>query len=759
MKKIAGLLFVFCICNELPAQKFYFPKAAFSDSIELAKAIPVLANRMIIKYKGNNVRDSLSNMFRLQVLAGRYSEADITLDSLRYAAKETDPQFWSLVGVQHKLFVRAKLRQAATSEPFNNVFEQVFNDLFKKLDDKKVLHIYTAFITRNGIEELRTGLQNSLQDLSNKDSLSMSEALDLCRNYYVFSVYKNIEPVAKELLKLDSDRRYVIEDSVLIKTKDGATLSAVVARRRDITVAQSAALFFTIYSDLDQNRYEAMQSAAHGYVGVVADTRGKRLSPDPIEPYEHEAQDVNAVIDWIIKQTWSNGKVGMYGGSYSGFVQWAAAKYLRPALKTIVPYVAAIPGFGLPMENNIFLNANYGWAFFVTNNKYLDNKTYNNPQRWNQLQNNWYASGAAYKKIDSIDGTPNAWLQRWLQHPSYDKYWQSMVPYKQEYSKINIPVLTITGYYDDGQISALHYLREHYKYNKKANHYLIIGPYDHFGAQRGGVPVLRDYAVDPVALIDTREITYQWLDHILKNRIKPEILKDKINYEVMGKNEWRHAPSLERMHNKMLTFYLTNEKSGNFYQLSLKKPVKPAFVEQEVDLADRNTSNNSDYYPYPIIEQRTDTTNGLFFISEPISEPVSIDGMFEGELKVSINKKDMDVGVTLFEIMPDGSYFHLSYYLGRASYAKDMSRRELMTPGRIASISFDRTRMVCRQLSKGSRLLVVLNVNKNAYAQVNYGTGKDVSDETIEDAKDSLEIKWYNDSVIKIPVWEDKHHP
>jgi predicted acyl esterase len=87
-----------------------------------------------------------------------------------------------------------------------------------------------------------------------------------------------------------------------------------------------------------------------------------------------------------------------------------------------------------------------------------------------------------------------------------------MVPYKEEYSKINIPVLTITGYYDDGQISALHYLREHYRYNKRANHYLIIGPYDHFGAQRGGVPVLRDYSVDPVALIDTREITYQWLD-------------------------------------------------------------------------------------------------------------------------------------------------------------------------------------------------------------------------------------------------------
>jgi hypothetical protein len=57
-------------------------------------------------------------------------------------------------------------------------------------------------------------------------------------------------------------------------------------------------------------------------------------------------------------------------------------------------------------------------------------------------------------------------------------------------------------------------------------------------------------------------------------------------------------------------------------------------------------------------------------------------------------------------------------------------------------------------VSKGSRLLVVLNINKNADAQVNYGTGKDVSDEDIEDSKIPLEIKWYNDSIIKVPVWK-----
>lgn len=70
------------------------------------------------------------------------------------------------------------------------------------------------------------------------------------------------------------------------------------------------------------------------------------------------------------------------------------------------------------------------------------------------------------------------------------------------------------------------------------------------------------------------------------------------------------------------------------------------------------------------------------------------------------------------------------------------------------SISFDKTRMVSRWLSKGSRLLVTLNVNKNPYAKINYGASKDVSDEDINDAKIPLQIKWQNDSCVKIPIWK-----
>ena len=273
-----------------------------------------------------------------------------------------------------------------------------------------------------------------------------------------------------------SGQRYIINDSVLIHTSYGITLSAVVVRSADVQTKQPAALMFFIYANTARSIQEAKSAADHGYVGIVADARGKRLGTGKIEPYEHEVQDVNAVIEWITHQPWSDGRVGMYGGSYSGFAQWAATKKLHKALKTIVPYVAAIPGLGVPMENNIFLTANYQWPFYVTTSNMLDTAINNDFQRFRKLRVNWFYSGVPFNRIDSIDGLPNPWLQKWLKHPSFDRYWQSMIPFRNEYAHINIPVLSITGYYDDGQVSAMEYFREHYRYRPDAEHYLVIGP-------------------------------------------------------------------------------------------------------------------------------------------------------------------------------------------------------------------------------------------------------------------------------------------
>ncbi|NIG55726.1 CocE/NonD family hydrolase [Chitinophaga sp. Cy-1792] len=550
-------------------------------------------------------------------------------------------------------------------------------------------------------------------------------------------------------LRTSMGNHYHIEDSIRITSPQGITLTATLVRRTGLTEKVPGILFYTIYTSPERSLREAKSMADHGYVGIVANARGKYLGRDSIRLYETECEDANTVIDWISRQPWCNGAVAMYGGSYSGFAQWAATKKLHPSLKTIVPYVAAIPGQGLPMENNVFLTANYQWAFYVTNNRFTDNIVNNDNDRWQRMRGRWYNSGAAFNRIDSIDGTPSPWLQQWLLHPGYDAYWQAMVPWQQDFAHINIPVLTFEGYYDDGQVSGLEYLYSHYRYNPSAEHYLIIGPYDHFGTQTGGTALLRGYKVDSAALINTREITFQWLDYILKGAPKPAILKDKINFEVMGANSWRHVPAIAKMHDSIWTFHLDPHREKKFHRLTAGKTMKGS-IKQIINLADKTQS--SSYYPFPLEQTSFPGNGGLAFVSKPLQRNMIISGAFAGNLYVKCNKKDFDFHVALYEVKADGSYFQLSYFLARASYITDRTTRKLLTPGGIAHLPFDRSRMISKLLPAGSSIMIVVDADRNPFAQVNYGTGKDVSTETVADAGVPLVLEWLSESTIAIPV-------
>lgn len=548
------------------------------------------------------------------------------------------------------------------------------------------------------------------------------------------------QPITKAEAPDDS---YDIQDPVLIKTRDGASISATVVRKKGDDRKLPAILFYTTYTQGERDSIIGKRAADRGYVGIVAYSRGIRTNLNDYTPYENDGKDAYDVIDWTSRQPWCDGKVGMYGGSYTGFSQWSTAKNLHPALKTIVPQVAVMPGYDTPLENNVCVTfLCFGWPNDILKNKPLPQDFYNK----------WYEAGVSYRSIDSFAGQPNRIFQKWLQHPAYDNYWKSLIPTPKEFAKINIPVLTTTGYYDGAQLGAITYLKLHYKYNKNANHYLVIGPYDHWAGQGNPSPDLMGYQIDPAANVSMRGLAFEWFDYILKGGKKPELLKARINYQLMGANEWRHAPSVEKMSNGALTLYLSDTTAGENHLLSPQKPKKLNFLNQTVDFKDRVNQNN--YFTSNIINDSLMISNGLVFTTEPFSEAFSINGTFSGQINASINKRDMDVSIAFYELMPDGKYFYLTKYLGRASYAKDNGKRQLLRPGKKENIPLAETRMVSKQIGKGSRLVIVLNVNKHPFEIINYGTGKEVNDETISDAKESLQVKWYNDSFIKIPVWK-----
>jgi uncharacterized protein len=534
-----------------------------------------------------------------------------------------------------------------------------------------------------------------------------------------------------------SDSSYIIKDSVLIPTKSGVPISAIIVRKKTNTQPLPTILFYTTYYQGKGDAILGKRSADRDYVGVVAYARGIRTDLKNYAPYEHEGTDIYDIIDWISKQAWCNGKVGMYGGSYTGFSQWATAKNIHPALKTIVPQVAVMPGFDVPMENNVPTTNILSWA--------NDNIYKFQPLR-RSLPFEWFENGTSFRSLDSLAGQPNPIFQKWLQHPSYDTYWKSLIPNQKEFANINIPVLTTTGYYDGAEISSLQYFKLHSKYNKKANHYFVVGPYDHWGGQRSASPNLMGYDIDSVANISMQDLAFQWLDYILKDGQKPALLKDKVNYQVMGTNEWKHAASLDKMNNDTLRFYLNN------YLLNNKRPEQKSYISQTIDFKDRENQNN--YFTPTIVFDTLDASNGLVFSTRAFENDFSINGSFAGKLSLSINKKDIDISMALYELRADGKYFFLTRYIGRASYARNNSKRQLLKPTQKEVIPITNTHLISKKIAEGSKLVILLNIIKHPFEIINYGSGKDVNDETIKNAIEPLQIKWHNDSYISIPIWK-----
>lgn len=730
------------------AQDVAFPVAAITDTAILHRAMPVLAREVLARYHATDHDTHLNTVFRLQMVAGDQSTALTTLAGLRALRSVRDPQFAPSEYTQYELYARvatkATIGSAAT---FEQTVREQFLALTASLSDKAADRVSTTFLFNLAIAEAQ--LQRALMAHSGDSRITLDDAVALCRLYHVHQVYRALLPVIAPILREAEARRYQIDEAARVPMRDGNVLSAIVVRPRRLVGPQPAVLELTIYAN-EQNRTTAMEAAAQGFVGIVATSRGKRGSAGPVVPWEREAADAYDLLDWISRQPWSNGSVGMLGGSYSGFTQWAAAKHLHPALKTIVPAAAAAPGIDFPRENGVVLNFQYSWAHYVGNDSLLDVASYGDGARWAALDSTWFARGSAYRTLDEIDGVPNPLFRRWLDHPTYDSYWQAMIPDGRGFAALAIPVLTITGYFDGAQPGALHYYREHLANRPSADHTLLIGPWDHFGSQRRPSPVLGSLRIDPVANLDLIGIIYQWFEHVLRGGPKPAILADRVNFQVIGTNTWRHVPSLAAMSTDTLSLYLSAERVGADRRLRTSADTTTVGVDLQVDFGDRTVVSST--FISVGYDSTLDRSNGVAFISDPLPAGTTISGALSGELVATLNVRDVDLAVVLYELTAVGEYIQLSYYLGRASLARNPTQRQLLTPGTRQSIPLSGARIISRVVPAGSRLVALVNVNKGPQSQINYGSGKDPSDETIRDATVPLRLTLYGRSHLRIPV-------
>src|ERR1700730_9233446 len=164
------------------------------------------------------------------------------------------------------------------------------------------------------------------------------------------SVFALLAPVqAQESAPPQVDMQWAVK----IPVRDGVSLNATVFQPHGQT--QPLPVIFTLTPYVgDSYTDRAVYFAQHGYVYALVDVRGRGNSGGAFEPFANEPADGHDVVEWLARQTWCNGKVAMWGGSYAGFNQWATLKEFPPHLATIVPAAAAHPGVDFPASTNIF---------------------------------------------------------------------------------------------------------------------------------------------------------------------------------------------------------------------------------------------------------------------------------------------------------------------------------------------------------------------------------------------------------------------
>ena len=509
---------------------------------------------------------------------------------------------------------------------------------------------------------------------------------------------------------------------VRIPMRDGIHLTATIYKPGGNEKLPVLFVMTPYIADHDHGR--AMYFSQHGYVFALIDCRGRGNSEGTFEVGKHDAEDGYDAVEWLAKQPWSNGKVAMWGGSYMGFDQWATVKELPPHLVTIVPVSAAHQGIDTPAPGGIFTSDNLPWLA-MTAGRALNRNLSVDDDYWDPKYRAIYTAHLPYRALGDIAGIPKTTFEKWLAHPTYDAYWKSMAPTPEQYAKINVPILTITGDYDAQQIGALSYYREHMQFGNaaaKQSHYLIIGPWDHSGT-RTPVKQFVGLTFGDASIVDMNDLERQWYDWTVTGGEKPDFLKARVAYYIAGAEKWEYADDLDHVAHERRTIPLS---SGSL---------------------------SADRYVYD--PRATTPTEGVIFTTDVLSGAFTIAGEVRLTLWIAADVPDTDFQVSLSEVLPNGKSIPIADQQLRARYRASLESEKLLVPGEVTRLEFRGFNWFARTIAKGSRLRLTITSPNTMYLEKNYNSGGVVADESGADARVAHITVYHDaqhDSFLELPV-------
>ncbi|MCX7601482.1 MAG: CocE/NonD family hydrolase [Meiothermus sp.] len=573
---------------------------------------------------------------------------------------------------------------------------------------------------------------------------------------------------------MDSLHDLHLDWQVRIPMRDGVRLAAKVYRPKGAPPGP-ALLTMTPYG-LDLEHPDAFYLARRGYAVVVVDCRGRGDSEGVFIPDVVDIEDGPQVLAWVAAQPWCDGRVGMYGGSYSGQNQWVTLRAGRPELRTIVPAKAPLLSHDYVFRGPIKWAHIWFWDI-LTSGRDTNFAIYYEKAYFAQKLHRWYKDCAAfselYRYLDIELDAPNA--RAMAARPTHHTAGWALHDFTPEqYAAIRVPILTLAGAYDDSQRGSLYSYRQHLRYgNPEAvrKHYVVVGPWDHAALsnprrQIGGL------TFGEASLVNLRQLHLDWFNWVFKGGPRPELLQKNAAYYLMGAEEWRHAERLETVADERRVLYLDSDgRACDVFASGRLQPELPSGAPADTFIYDPLDTRYGDLelevgevqYTNALVEDWITDQRwalnlfgaGLVYHSEPFAHDTELTGWMRLVVYLSLDVPDTDFEAIVSEITADGRHIRLTADEMRLRYREGRHREVLAEPGRIYRLEFDGFTFFSRRIARGSRLRLVFKSPNSVFTIKNYNAGGVVENESGQDAR-TAHITLYHSpeypSFLEIPV-------
>ncbi|HUA17625.1 MAG TPA: CocE/NonD family hydrolase [Bryobacteraceae bacterium] len=483
----------------------------------------------------------------------------------------------------------------------------------------------------------------------------------------------------------------------------------------------------------------------HGYAVMLEDVRGRYASEGVFDIFHQEGPDGSDTLNWIAAQPWSDGKVGMIGGSYLGIAQWQLALMNNPHLKAIFPVVSG---------SDDYMDRYYSTGGATKLGHRL---------LW--MSENLTAPGTAKARFaDYVNHLPLRTADRAatrqtiglyqtiLDHPTYDAFWKAL-SVQERISQVHVPVFAVGGWYDNYVESDLEAFAALHKLAGRGDgrHRIMIGPWAHnMSTPFAGV----GFGSDSSAPIRSYQI--EWFDHWLKgepdeaasytpemwHETRGEVDRAPVHIFVMGVNRWRDEPQWPLARAKSTPFYLESRRGANSlggdgaldWKLAKSRSRDQFTYDPRNPVPTRGGAVccNPKIFPWGPMDQRPveRRKDVLVYTSAPLKQDLEVTGPIRVVLYASTSAPDTDFTAKLVDVFPNGEARNLTDGILRVRYRDGLDEAELARPGEVYRLKID-AGVTSNVFLRGHSLRVEISSSNFPRFDRNANTGRAFANETI----------------------------